>query len=336
MIEGHGDDAYLYDGRIKYNFSSNIHPQANHSGLLKHLAKNPNILSSYPEPEPYSLEKVIAEHIGVEPKNVLVTNGATEAIYLIAQANLGHRSHVLEPTFGEYGDACNLYEHILRHKFKLGEATYDTDLLWICNPNNPTGEMIDSKFLHHVIDLHPECDFVIDQAYHRYTKQSSLLPSVVDELENLILLYSITKDFSAPGLRLGYIVACERHIEAIRNVRMPWSVSPLAIEGGKYLFGHADEYDWDIDIMLSEADALRESLKAMDITVYPSDTTFMLCKLPKGNAKDLKEYLIDKAGILIRDASNFYSLSPQHFRVSSQSPEANSILIENIKSWLSK
>ena len=85
MIEGHGDDAYRFDG-ITSDFSSNICANVDHAILMDHLASRPRLLCHYPEPEPWSLEKLIAEYHGIDPQQVIVTNGATDAIYLIAQA----------------------------------------------------------------------------------------------------------------------------------------------------------------------------------------------------------------------------------------------------------
>ena len=110
MIEGHGDDAYKYKA-IKINFSSNVYNHVDHSGLHQHLFQQMESIRTYPEPEPYSLEKVLAKRFHLSSEEVCVTNGATEAIYLIAQTFRNQISAILMPTFSEYADACRLHGH---------------------------------------------------------------------------------------------------------------------------------------------------------------------------------------------------------------------------------
>ena len=107
MIEGHGDDAYKYQD-IKSDFSSNICAHGSHQDLLNHLAAHPELIDHYPEPEAWTLEKMLADRHGIDPKQVIVTSGATEAIYLIAQT-FRLRPVIPEPTFSEYADACAMY-----------------------------------------------------------------------------------------------------------------------------------------------------------------------------------------------------------------------------------
>lgn len=110
MINGHGDDAYRYTA-IRANFSSNVYHWVNHDGLNRYLSGCLSCIRSYPEPEPYALAAELAQLHGVSPEEVCVTNGATEAIYLIAQAFRGSHSAVWIPTFSEYADACRLHGH---------------------------------------------------------------------------------------------------------------------------------------------------------------------------------------------------------------------------------
>ena len=118
MIKGHGDDTYKYSN-IRLNFSSNVYSHFNHEGLFAYLASRLNKVESYPEPVPMSLEKELAIELGLKEENVCVTNGATEAIYLIAQAFRHNKTAILMPTFSEYKDACTLHEHTLYPIYSL-------------------------------------------------------------------------------------------------------------------------------------------------------------------------------------------------------------------------
>ena len=302
MIDGHGDDAYKYGQKIRINFSSNVYNHVNHNGLREHLYHRMESIRSYPEPEPYSLEQALAHSLHLsDGKEVCVTNGATEAIYLIAQTFRGNNSAIL---------------------------------IWICNPNNPTGSVLDKDVLKAFIEKHTECCFVIDQSYEFFTLKPLLSAREAAGYPNVILLHSMTKRFAVPGLRLGFMTANQILLREIRLQRMPWSVNQLAIEAGHYLLRHAGEYHVDISLLLKEKDRLAEALLAIGgMEVWASDTHYMLVQLRMGRAAALKEYLAGECGILIRDASNFEGLNEHFFRIATQTPEENDKLVESIKKW---
>lgn len=333
MIEGHGDDAYKYKA-ITINFSSNVYNHVDHSGLHQYLFRQMESIRTYPEPEPYSLEKVLAKQLYLSGKEVCVTNGATEAIYLIAQAFRNQTSAILMPTFSEYADACRMHGHKLVSIYNLDYLPANVRLVWLCNPNNPTGEVRDKKVLLECIMKHPDCLFIIDQSYEFFTDKPLFTAKEAVCLSNVILLHSMTKRFAVPGLRLGYITACNDLLHEIRMQRMPWSVNQLAIEAGHYLLQSSTGYDIDIPLLLSEKKRLVQSLLSVGgMEIWPSDTHYMLVRLRLGKAAALKEYLAMEHGILIRDASNFEGLNEQFFRIATQTPEENDKLVECIKKW---
>lgn len=333
MIEGHGDDAYKYEA-IKINFSSNVYNHVDHSGLHQHLFRQMESIRTYPEPEPYSLEKVLAGQLRLSAKEVCVTNGATEAIYLIAQTFRNHTSAIFMPTFSEYADACRLHGHKVVSIYNLKDLPAGIRLVWLCNPNNPTGEVREKDALLACIRQNTQRLFIIDQSYEFFTQKALLTAKEAAEFPNVILLHSMTKRFAVPGLRLGYITACEELLHEIRVQRMPWSVNQLAIEAGHYLLRSSAEYDIDISLLLKEKERLAQSLLSLGgMEIWPSDTHYMLVQLRMGKAAALKEYLATEQGILIRDASNFEGLNEHFFRIATQTPEENDKLVEGIKKW---
>ena len=332
MIEGHGDDAYKYKA-IKINFSSNVYNHVDHSGLHQHLFQQMESIRTYPEPEPYSLEKVLAERFHLSSEEVCVTNGATEAIYLIAQTFRNQISAILMPTFSEYADACRLHGHKVVPIYNLNRLPDRGRLIWLCNPNNPTGEVREEEVLTACIKQNPQRIFVMDQSYEFFTQKALLTAREAAEFPNVILLHSMTKRFAVPGLRLGYITACKELLHEIRTQRMPWSVNQLAIEAGHYLLS-SSQYDIDISLLLKEKERLAQSLLSIGgMEIWPSDTHYMLVQLRMGKAAALKEYLATEQGILIRDASNFEGLNEHFFRIATQTPEENDKLVESIKKW---
>ena len=113
MIDGHGDDAYKYGQKIRINFSSNVYNHVNHNGLREHLYHRMESIRSYPEPEPYSLEQALAHSLHLsDGKEVCVTNGATEAIYLIAQTFRGKNSAILMQNPGKVFSPAEIYRTV--------------------------------------------------------------------------------------------------------------------------------------------------------------------------------------------------------------------------------
>ena len=338
MIFGHGDDAYRYGDKIRWNFSSCMYGQADLSALQRHLSACMDCITTYPEPEPLELEAMIAEQEGVSANAVMVTAGVTEAIYLIAQAFQGSESVIPQPTFNEYADACRTFQHIVSHQNhdKL-EHSPKNRIYWICNPNNPTGNVLLKPLLNHLVRTHPKNLYVVDQAYEDYTLMPMLEACETVDCDNLFVLHSMTKKYAIPGLRIGYIVASPTLLDRLRYLRRPWSVDSLAIEAGKYLVSHRVQIIPDLRALLNEADRLKKALEEMDgLRVLDSQTHFMLIQLKEGNATALKDYLIHQHGILIRDASNFEGLNQQYFRISTQCAEANDLLVAALRQYLTE
>lgn len=335
MIEGHGDDLYKYGKKIVSNFSSNVYNRIDHSGLYQRLNERLSTICSYPEPMPYSLESEIARRYSLTPRQVCVTNGATEAIYLIAQVFQGRISAVLGPTFSEYADACRVHRHKVKPFYSLDALPEDAELAWICNPNNPTGEVRNKEDLKALVDSHPDKLFIFDQSYEYFTLKSLLGIKEAASFPNVILLHSMTKQYAIPGLRVGYFTASEGLTDDVRCRRMPWSVNSLAIEAAKYLLEEGDGISADIPQLLAERERLTNLLLATGmLEIWPTDTHYMLIKLRMGKAAALKDFLAVNHGILIRDASNFEGLDERFFRIATQTPEENDKLVKAISEWM--
>lgn len=334
MLEGHGDDAYKY-ADIRINFSSNVYDHADHEGLYRHLYERMSCIRTYPEPQPYSLEKELSAHLRLSSDEVCVTNGATEAIYLIAQTFRNHVSAIWMPTFSEYADACRLHSHRVIPFYDWDTLPAEAQLVWLCNPNNPTGETRSKEMLETGMKVRPRCLFVIDQSYEAFTQKPLFAAREAAAFPNLLLLHSLTKRFAIPGLRLGYITAAAPLLQSVRLQRMPWSVNGPAIEAAHYLLRQEADCHPDISQLLKEKDRLTQELLSIGgIDVWPSDTHFLLARLRTGRASALKNYLATEHGILIRDASNFEGLDEHFFRIAVQTPEENDELIDCIRKWM--
>ncbi len=336
MIDGHGDDIYRYDDLVKMNFSSNIWQHADHTALKEHLMAHFDLVGNYPEPQPRQLEKLIAREEGVSPECVMVTNGATEAIYLVAQQYHHSASIIPQPTFNEYADACRLNHHIISFENTDDLSKLPKDrVYWICNPNNPSGNVLMKGFLDYVVRRSPRYTFVIDQSYEDYTKEPLLKAREMSGVTNIIILHSFSKRYGIPGLRLGYVTAHPNTIQLLRSRQNPWSVNTMAIEAGKFLIEHGHPVVDDLDAYLEETERMRGLLRAIPgIRVFETKTNYMLCEIEQSTARELKSYLIHEHGILIRDCSNFYGLSNQFFRVAAQKPEENDTLVAAVQEFV--
>ena len=337
MIEGHGDDIYRYDELVKMNFSSNIYQHADHSALKAHLAEHLDLINNYPAPRPRQLEKLIAKKEGISPEAVMVTNGSTEAIYLIAQRFHHSASIIPQPTYSEYADACRMFDHIISYENTDELTALPADrVYWICNPNNPSGNVLMKGFVEYIIRRSPRYTFIIDQSYEGYTREPLIKAREMMGLPNLFILHSLSKTYGIPGLRLGYITADPSLINLLRPLRQPWSVNALAVEAGKFLLEQDLPAVPQLDSYLEEAERLRQSLRQLDgIRVFETKTNYMLCEITNGTATKLKDFLIHEHGMLIRDCSNFYGLTNHFFRVSAQLPEENDALVDAISTFLS-
>jgi threonine-phosphate decarboxylase len=335
MILGHGDDGYLHHDTIKANFSSNVFYEGLPKGLKEYLSLHWDKLTRYPEANAESLQETIAHWHQLESQQILVTNGATEAFYLIAHHLQKKSATIIIPSFAEYEDACRV--HNVPTDFMEWAAVNETTLfssqaVFFGNPNNPTGLIFEKKMLHSLLENNPNTLFVIDEAYVDFTSNVITMVNEINNFPNLVLVKSLTKTYSIPGLRLGYIISQEQNIQAIQLAKMPWSVNTMAIEAGKFIVDNAADIALPLKRLLADTSDLMNSLQQIEnIEVYPTTTNFFLCQTKVKTAAELKKHLLNTHQLLIRDASNFKGLSPHYFRIAAQTPEQNKLLIDAIR-----
>ena len=339
MLFGHGDDYYRSSAERLVNYSSNVWYGAEIEPLKEYMLASVERITRYPEPDAGSLRRMLAEVHQIDPSCLLVTNGSITAFYLIAQAYSQARSMILVPSFAEYEDACRLYKHTLTffsNQRNLSELDLSQqDFCWICNPNNPDGKLIAREDLLALIRQNRQTTFVIDQVYADFYPGHLLDLKDIEANPNLLIVQSISKLHKIPGMRIGYLAASEEMIRRISTYLIPWSVNALAIEVGKYILQHPEQFVLPLEQWLGETRRLQECIRTLGIESYPSAVTFFLNRLPEGKkASSLKDYLLQEKQILIRDASNFRSLDERYFRMTTQRPEENEMLLDAIRDWI--
>ncbi|HAS42596.1 MAG TPA: hypothetical protein DCS93_19100 [Microscillaceae bacterium] len=340
MLYGHGDDAYLQSNAIVANFSTNVYDAPEPQGLKEHLWQNWEVVNHYPEVLAESLRVKIAQYHQVPEDQVLVLNGAEEGIHLVARMQPQQTATICIPTFAEYADACQMYGHQLTFVpwQQLPAWEFDTSLAFICNPNNPTGEAVKVELIEHLLKSFPKTLFCVDEAFIDFTLAIDSHIPLLAKYDNLMVLKSLTKNFSIPGLRLGYLLASPQVIQQMQAMKVAWSVNALAIEAGKYLFDHCvHQQVLPIEAMLQERAQWQDALRTISGFEWcASDTHFFLGKVIDHSAAELKAYLVNYHQILIRDAANFQGLTPHYFRVASLSPQKNQLLTRALQAWSAK
>jgi threonine-phosphate decarboxylase len=336
MLHGHGDDGYRHTHPIVADFSTNVWYGGEPPGLKDYVFSQWATVNRYPEVLAESLAARVAAHHGVPPGQVLMSSGTTESIYLVAQAWAGRRTTILTPAFAEYEDACRLHGHAL-HFLPWSDLQWDTlvdsDLVFICNPNNPTGSVLSAEAVASLLAANPHTVFVLDEAFIEFTTSIQTLIPLLSRFDNLLIMRSLTKAYAIPGLRLGYVVAAEALIARLTATKAPWTVGALAAAAGHFIFEHFAEVQPPTARLLAERATFATKLAAVNLPVEPSYTHYFVAALRHGTAADLKRWLLARHGLLIRDASNFRGLTPAHFRVSTQRPADNLLLINALREW---
>lgn len=337
MLHGHGDDGYRHPGAVRVNFSSNVLPGGCSPALRAHLQSHLTRLDTYPEAAAETLTALLAQREKVAAENVLVTNGATAAIHLVAQAFRSRRVSIITPTFSEYEDASaangSELSYLAWADFAAG-AEPPGNLVWLCNPNNPTGAVLPRDRLMARIRSRAETIFVVDLAYAELCAEPPLTAADCGQCPNLLLLKSLTKRFAIPGLRLGYAVGPAELVQEVRCFSAPWSVNSLALAAGEFLL-RENPATASLENYLEETKLFQRALAAVaGVTVVPSATGYFLVQLSRGTGAELKTWLLREDGFLVRDAGNFRGLDARCVRVATQRPEQNRAFVEAIKRWM--
>lgn len=338
MIHGHGDDLYKSGHQVVANFSTNVWYEADCQLLRSLLQHHAERMFHYPEPDAGSFRQAVAAWHGLSAEQVIAGNGATELFYLIAHAFAGALTVIPIPTFQEYEDACTLYHH--RIHFISNPDSFQKEmpehpkLMFICNPNNPDGSIWSEANIRFLLEDYPDMTLVIDESFLHFAPGIRSAIHLLAEYDNLLVVHSMTKNFAIPGLRLGYMLGNPEKMEYLSRFKQPWSVNALAIEIGKELLQKAWELLPDVDALLERRwDFVREIAAIPGFLPCPSHASFFLVATDFDAGK-LKQHLLEKEGLLIRDASNFRGLSRHFFRLNTLTEEKNNLLIQALKNYV--
>ena len=337
MLHGHGDDGYQHAHHIVADFSTNVWYGGEPTGLKDYVFSQWATVNRYPEVLAESLAERVAWQHSLLPGQVLMSSGTTESIYLVAQAWAGRRTTIVTPAFAEYEDAARLHGHqitFLAWEQLAQPQPLAADVVFICNPNNPTGSVLRESALVALLAGNPGTVFVLDEAFIEFTTSIATARPLLARFDNLLLLRSLTKAYAIPGLRLGYMLASERLIARLTQGKAPWTVNALAAAAGHFLFEHFDAVQPPTALLLADRAAFTAQLSENEgLAIMPSHTHYFVGALRRGTAAELKRWLLAQHGLLIRDAANFRGLTPAHFRVCTRPAADNQLLINALREW---
>lgn len=347
----HGGDIYSARERISgeiIDFSANINPLGLPQTVKQALQESMNTFSCYPDPLCRDLVQEIAKHEHIPTESILCGNGAADLIFRISWAIKPRRALIAVPTFAEYEQAlsavgCQIdyFDLPAEHDFCLQEDFLDrihpkTDLVFLCNPNNPTGQLIDPKLLERILVRCTSCGalLVVDECFRDFLDDpmGNSMNAWVESFPNLLILRAFTKHFAMAGLRLGYCL-CSHPIlmERMRQCGQPWSVSIPAQVAGIAALQDREYLEKSRKLVSQERSYLKDSLAELGISVIGSHANYLFFRIP--DSADLPAQL-EQDGILIRSCDNYRGLEPGYYRIAVKNHEQNQKLIDSLTRFL--
>ena len=320
--------------RDEFKGEASVYLDANENAYGSPLGDSYN---RYPDPLQYKVKKRLSEIKGVPPRNIFLGNGSDEAIDILFRAfcNPGSDNVItVPPTYGMYEVSANINDVEVR-KIKLtsdyqldmeaiAEAIDEyTKIIFICSPNNPTGNSINRDDIETILTNFNGL-VVIDEAYINYSRQKTFIQELT-EYSNLVVLQTLSKAWGLAGLRVGMAFASEEIIEVFNKVKPPYNINEASQELALEALQNVDQVNTWIKETVAERDKLKIELSTLPsvLTIYPSDANFILVKTI--NPKEIYQFMVNK-GIIVRDRSKI-ELCEGCLRITIGTPNENKLLI---------
>ena len=326
------------------DFSSNINPMGTSSLVRKTIKNQLDTIQIYPDSESTQLRKNLQHYTKIPYSQIVVGNGATEIIYNFCQAFLSNKTPVLIPipTFGEYESAAKLSGTKVSF-FKTMNLEKDVDdfisklpnsgCIFICNPNNPTGNLISKKTLQKIIisaNKKKTLVFIDECFIELVPDHDKSIIKFIKKYNNLFILRSLTKSFALAGLRIGYGIGSKQMISILNKIKIPWNVSGLAQQAASAALLHSFYLTKVKKMIKKESFYLINSIsKLKNFQCNTTSTNFILIKT-KIKSKTLQKKLLEKK-ILIRDCSTIRGLNNNYIRIAVKTRKENEKLIKALE-----
>lgn len=341
----HGGNVYEYKGCM--DFSANCNPLGTPERVIEAGIEGLYQAAQYPEVGYTPLRKAIAEYEKVHADQVICGNGAAELIFTLCRARNPKRALLPAPTFAEYQQAlesvgCEIAYYYLKDNdgFHLKTDFLQAlqtgiDLVFLCNPNNPTGILTDKSFLLQILEecRKKEIFLVVDECFQDFIESPDefTLKDQLDSCKNLFLLKAFTKRYAMAGIRLGYGLTGNRELlEQMELCVQPWNISTVAQNCGIAALKEIEYVEKSRRILLEEQKYLKMELERIGLSVFDSRANYIFFH----GSEDLFERCLEKK-ILIRDCSNYEGLGKGYYRVAVKLHEENQKLIQVLEEILS-
>jgi threonine-phosphate decarboxylase len=348
----HGGDVYHLartlglDLADLLDFSANINPLGFPPGLYGATQEALKEIVHYPDRRCLALRQELAAYHHFPPEQILVGNGSTELIYLVARVLKPRRGLSVTPAFSEYEHALNVAGVPLAfhattevHDFALHDTLKPEagDLIFLAHPASPSGALLDRNlFLDAAARLEALGAYLLlDEAFIDFVEEASY-KSHLSRFPRLLILRSFTKFFGIPGLRLGFLLGAPELLAHISEAQEPWSVNTMAQVMGRACLEERDYMAQTRTLIVEERKFLLEALAELPgLTLFPSAVNYLLIKLnrPGVTAASLQQQML-RHRIVIRDASNFRGLDARFFRIAVRSRQENERLLKALKECL--
>ena len=335
----HGGD--IYSENIILDFSVNTNPFGPPESVLKAIQEAVSQADRYPDPFCRKAVKEISNHEGIPLENILLGNGAAELIYSFCAALKPVSALEIAPAFSEYEAAVTIAggrtdKYILKQEngFSLDTdflntiAMSNADVLFLCNPNNPTGQLTDPSLLRDILQYcyTKNIRLVLDECFIDFTDSNSDLNSLIGAYPNLIILKAFTKNYALAGIRVGYCLCSDKDLlHRMSQTVQPWNVSVIAQAAAIAALQEKDYLRKSVSLIKDERIWLKNEMESLGFWVCPSDANFLLFQGPAELDTALR-----REKIAIRNCSDFTGLGPGWYRTSVRRHEDNEILIKTI------
>lgn len=329
----HGGDVYSYPNFI--DFSANINFLGVPPAVMEAAKQALSGIIYYPQPKSERLCKAVGVMEQVKPEWVICGNGAADVIFSLVLAEKPKRALLPAPTFQEYEQAllsvdCQVKAVLFSEEDFLNQITEETDMVFFCNPNNPTAILYSREYLVKLLEKCRETDtrLVVDECFLDFVFEAEdiTLKPFLAEYPQLFLLKAFTKMFAIPGIRLGYGLSSDtKLLESIRKVTQPWNVSVIAQEAGIAAAKETGFMEESRRRIAEEKQYLRKELKKFPLEIHGDAANFIFFHGEKGLDKKLKQ-----DSILIRNCSNFRGLEEGWYRIAVRSHMENEKLIRSL------
>lgn len=334
----HGGDTYR--NQVVMDFSVNLNPLGMPKAVAEALHEAVEKCGSYPDMAADKLKSAVSSRLLIPKEYMLFGNGASELFMAIVHALKPHKTIIPIPSFYGYEYAAGAVDgeivyyslekekdYLLDDNF-LKALTEDVDMLFLANPNNPTGRLMSKEYLTKLLSVCKQNGImvVLDECFIEFCGEALSMMSELEAYDNLLLVRAFTKIYSVPGVRLGYLICSDTLLlSKVRRQLPEWNLSTFAQEAGCVCINQSAFVAETVGYVRRERQFLADNLKQMGMQVFQSEANFLLIY----SEKPLYQGLLEQ-GILIRDCENFRGLSKGYYRIAVKSREDNEDLIKAI------